>query len=133
MRWLALLFFLAAGPALAQVPPLEALAGFSGGGWTMSPIGGGPAQKLCLADAQQMLTGGRRAADCRFTVIEDSAMASVVNFRCKPMLSGRTSIRRDAGGLYTVHTQGVANGLPFVVRSEWRHGGDCGAGSSGGR
>jgi hypothetical protein len=110
---------------MAQVPMLKALEGHAAGKWTVSPIGGGVPQTQCLADAGPMLTGGRPASECSFTLLEDGDSTATVNFRCEGNVSGRTSVRRDAGGLYTVRTQGVAKGLPFVLRAEWRHAGSC--------
>jgi hypothetical protein len=125
MRYPFPILLLVAAPLMAKVPVLKALEGHAPGKWTVSPIGGGVAQTLCLADAGPMLTGGRPAAQCSFTPLEDSEITGTVNFRCEGDASGRTSIRRDAGGLYTVRTQGVAKGLPFVSRTEWRYGGSC--------
>lgn len=125
MRRAPLALLLLAAPLLAAVPTLQALQGHAAGSWAMTPIGGGEATTQCLADAGPMLTGGRPSAACSFTVLEDGDSTGSVNFRCEGSVSGRTVIRRDAGGLYTVRTQGVANGLPFVARSEWRYKGNC--------
>jgi hypothetical protein len=125
MRRLPLVLLAFAAPLLAQMPGLKALEGFAAGSWTASPVGGGPAQAQCLADAGPLLTGGRPAGRCEFRPIEDGAAGAVVTFRCQGSLSGRTAIRRDASGIYTTHAQGIDNGLPFVARSEWRRAGDC--------
>jgi hypothetical protein len=126
MRPAPLALLLLAAPLLAAaVPALKALEGHAAGSWSMTPIGGGDAETRCLADAGPMLTGGRPSAACSFSVLDDGDSAATVNFRCEGSVSGRTVIRRDTGGLYTVRTQGVASGLPFVARSEWRYKGSC--------
>jgi hypothetical protein len=92
MRYPFFLLALVAAPLLAQVPMLKALQGHAAGKWTVTPIGSGEAQSLCLADAGPMLTGGRPAAQCSFTPLEDGDTTGTVNFRCEGSVSGRTTI-----------------------------------------
>jgi hypothetical protein len=104
MRWqfpLAALL-VATAAAAAAPPPLAALKGFRPGAWAVKAVGGTSSSSQCLADLSDLLTGGRPAQDCSFSVI-----------------------RRDAHGLYVVDAQGLENGHPFANRSEWRRTGDC--------
>ena len=125
-RSFVLIAVCAAAAAPAQVPATRALQGFQPGQWQVKPLGnGGEAQTQCLPDAELMLTGKRPAAQCAFTVITDSEDAAVVTYRCAGGRSGRTAIRRDVAGLYTVDAQGLESALPFADRSEWRRTGNC--------
>jgi hypothetical protein len=106
-------------------PPLAALEGFRAGAWQVKPIGSTGSSSQCISDAVPMLAGGRPAQSCSFKAITDAADSATVTYRCAAGRSGRTVIRRDAGGLYTVDAQGLENGLPFATRTEWRRTGDC--------
>lgn len=111
--------------ARAEPPPLKALDGFSPGMWRQAPIGGGAARSQCLADVGVLLTDGRAAPGCAFTVLGNDGANAVVTYRCAGKLSGRTVLRRDAAGIYTTDAQGLEGGLPFAGRSEWRLTGSC--------
>ncbi|MFN3370179.1 MAG: DUF3617 domain-containing protein [Sphingomonadaceae bacterium] len=121
MRALAPLLLMAAVPAGAM-PALAALADWRPGLWQMRAQGGGAAAPMCLAGPDPILTGG--GSGCQFTVIENEGDSGVVTWRC-PGRSGRTSVRRDAEHLYSVHVQGLEAGRPFGHRAEWRRQGDC--------
>jgi hypothetical protein len=112
--------------AAADVPPpLAALASFRPGAWQVKPIGASDSVSHCLADPIPMLTGARPAQECQFRSISDEPNAATVTYRCAGGRSGRTAIRRDAGGLFVVDAQGLAGGHPFADRTEWRRTGDC--------
>lgn len=123
MRALAsAILLLAAGPAGAA-PPLAALGDWRPGLWQARPQGvGAGSTPQCLSSPDPILTGG--SAGCQFSVIEDAADSAVVTWRC-PGRSGRTSLRRDAEYLHSVHVQGLEAGRPFGHRAEWRRVGDC--------
>lgn len=106
-------------------PPLAALAGFRPGAWQVKVIGAADSVSHCLADPVSMLTGARPAQACQFHAIADQPETATVTYRCTGGRSGRTSVRRDAGGLFIVDAQGLVDGLPFADRSEWRHTGSC--------
>jgi|DewCreStandDraft_4_1066084.scaffolds.fasta_scaffold140367_2 hypothetical protein len=116
--------------ALAEPPPpLKTLQGWQPGAWTVTPVGsGGPgrgAQAQCLRDPVRMLTGGRSGGACRFSVHSDNAEGAALTWRCDGGPSGRTELRRDAAGLYTVWVHGLEQGQPFELREEWRRTGAC--------
>jgi hypothetical protein len=106
-------------------PPLAALGDFQPGAWQVKQIGASSSSSHCLADAVPLLTGGRPAPGCSFTAISDGPDAATVTYRCGSGRSGRTTIRRDAGSLYTVDAQGLENRLPYAARTEWRRTGSC--------
>lgn len=118
-----LLALAAALPARAQ----DALADFSAGLYAANPIGrSGGAHQECLTGSAQLVTGARPFRDCRHSPISADARQTVITWRCEDGASGRTTIRRDSAGVYTVHLQGVdGTGLPFAEHAEWRRTGNC--------
>jgi hypothetical protein len=115
------------GVVLAQaLPVLAVLKGFAPGAWTVATVGSGSSgRSYCLADPGMMLTGGREAGSCRFTVHADGEEKAALTWRCGPVLSGRTELVRATGELFTVHVQGLEGGQPFAAREEWRRTGSC--------
>lgn len=118
------LLLMAAGAAAAP-PAVGALKGFRAGAWQVKAIGGNSSSSHCLSDPETLLTGGRPAQECTFSVIADAQSSATVTYRCAAGRSGRTQVRRDASGLFVVDAQGLENGHPFANRSEWRRTGDC--------
>lgn len=118
---------LLAGPVLAAVPQLAALAGWRAGLWQESTgESGGSARSLCLAAPDRMLMGSHGdAGGCEFTTIRDEGSRASITYVCKDGRQGRTDLRRDTADVYTVYAQGLAGGRPFARRSEWRRTGNC--------
>ena len=115
-------------PAVAKAqgaPDLKALQGFSPGAWQVTAIGSASSSSQCVADASVLLMGGRPGGQCAFSVIADGPDGATVTYRCEGGRSGRTAIRRDTKGLFTVDAQGLEGGRPFQNRSEWRRSGSC--------
>ncbi len=106
-------------------PELQALRGFAPGAWQVTPIGGQSGSSQCLQSAAPMLMGGRPGGECSFTVIADGPDGATLTYRCAGGRSGRTMVRRDAKGIFTVDAQGLEGGRPFQSRSEWRRIGIC--------
>lgn len=124
IRSLLALITLAASPVAAQNG--DVIAGFAPGLYAANPIGsGGVAHQECLPKAGALVTGGRPAGACSFKTISTQGPQTVITWRCEGGVSGRTSVRRDSAGVYTVHLQGVGGGLPFAEHAEWRRLGDC--------
>jgi hypothetical protein len=126
LRLLSLPSLLLATAALAvPAPPIDALKDFRPGQWQMKLVGGPATDSRCIADPQLLLTGGRPASECTFSLIASQPHSATVTYRCSGGRSGRTEIRRDAHGIYAVASQGLEGGLPFAARTEWRRTGDC--------
>lgn len=104
---------------------MRALADWQEGRWLITSVDRHTSAPLCIASPEVMLTGGRPHAGCAFTVIQDEADSATVTYRCPGGRQGRTSIRRDAQNIYMTDAQGVAHGLPFGERAEWRRTGAC--------
>lgn len=104
----------------------DSLADFAPGLYVANPIGGsGIAHRECLSEPGALITGGRPVGACTFNHIGSSGQQSVITWQCRGGDQGRTTVRRDSAGVYTVHLQGVGNRLPFAEHAEWRRLGDC--------
>ena len=125
MRPILLALVLSSSVAAQPVPEMQALRGFAPGAWQVTPIGGQSSSSQCLHDPAPMLMGGRPGAECSFTLIADGTDGATLTYRCAGGRSGRTMLRRDAKGIFTVDAQGLEGGRPFQSRSEWRRTGAC--------
>lgn len=123
-RPLLLAALLLAPAALAD--PGDALADFMPGLYAANPIGrSGLAHRECLTDPRQLVLGNRALGACQVTRIATDPQQTVMTWKCNGQATGRTSVRRDSAGVYTVHLQGVADALPFAEHAEWRRIGTC--------
>jgi hypothetical protein len=121
------LTFLAASVVAQPMMPKALADGFARGQWRIVDANAtqSTGRQQCIGSAAELLTHGRPAAGCQFRILTDEPTKSVVTYRCEGGTNGRTEIRRDADGIYTVDAQGVEAGLPFAARTEWRRTGDC--------
>lgn len=120
---LALLFL--AAPAAAQAPGLSQLKTWQAGAWEARPQGQKSGPSRCLAAPDAMLFNGGSANSCKVTVISDDGPKGAISYSCADGRSGRTDVRRDNEDSYLVDAQGVAGGLPFATRIDWRRVGAC--------
>lgn len=126
MKWIALLLLFLPSTVMAADINLNALSDFQPGRWRIVEAGHPDHPRgRCLPDRQTLLTGGRRAAECRFIIVRNDNNDAAVTYQCAGGLSGRTDLRREAEGLLTLTTQGLEGGLPFARREEWRRVGEC--------
>jgi len=123
--WIPLILLAGAAPLWAEGQ--NALADFAPGLYAANPIGrSGVSHQECLARSADLMMGARSFRGCKSNSISADARQTVVTWRCEDGASGRTSIRRDSAGVYTVHLQGVdGKGLPFAEHAEWRRTGNC--------
>lgn len=114
--------------AVADAPGLRTTrSGFQPGKWQVSGVGFGEdaGRAVCVRNAGAFLLGGKPANQCMFNVIADEDTSSVVTYKCASGMSGRTALRMDAAGLFTMDVQGIEGGLPYGGRSEWKRVGSC--------
>ena len=129
MRRITLLLLVVPLGAVAaqQIAPKVLADGFSPGQWRAVEVAVNQkaVRTICIATQAQMATDGRPAEGCQMNVLTDEPGNAVISYKCESGLSGRTEIRRDAAGIYTIHAQGLDKGLPFASHSEWRRSGSC--------
>ncbi len=124
---LVLLALPAAGVAAQTAVPKALADGFSAGQWRITDAGAtkSTGRLQCMRAATEIITSGRPTGVCQYRILTDEAAKAVVTYTCEGAISGRTEIRRDADGIYTVDAQGLEKGHPFAARTEWRRVGDC--------
>jgi hypothetical protein len=116
---------LAAAPLGAQEVALRCLSDFAPGLY-VARVGREAGPGRCLANAAELAMAGRTGGPgCRVTMVRDLPEAGTITWSCPDGRSGRSDIRRDAAGIYTVSAQGIEDGLPWASRAEWRRIGPC--------
>lgn len=108
-------------PAAAQAPELAMLDSLSKGTWTLRIRDGGAQQRICLRDGRELIQLQHRQTGCSRFVVTDAADQVVVQYTCRGNGYGRTSIRKESGGLVQVQTQGIHDGTPFSWTAEGRY------------
>lgn len=108
-------------PAVAQAPELAMLDSLTKGAWTLRIRDSGAQQRICLRDGRELIQLQHRQAGCSRFVVTDAADQVVVQYTCRGNGYGRTSIRKESGGLVQVQTQGIHEGTPFSWTAEGRY------------
>lgn len=62
---------------------------------------------------------------CSHVVVTDEPAEVTVQYTCPGKGYGRTQIRQESRKLVQIHSQGIADGLPFSFSAEARHRGGC--------
>ncbi|RYE53572.1 MAG: hypothetical protein EOP20_13200 [Hyphomicrobiales bacterium] len=120
----ALLLF-AGGSATAQRPEtVTALRSVERGQWQLKDATG-RIRKLCLTRADVLLQIEHGAAKCDHHVVENTARVATIRYNCPGRGNGRTTINVESGKLFSLDTQGVADGSPFSEQYEGRLLGAC--------
>lgn len=112
-------------PLAAQGDAMALLSKLEPGQWAISSRDGGPTKSICLRDAAELVQLRHGSASCSRYVVEENADRLTVQYTCKGNGYGRTSIRRETGGLVQIESQGVAAGRPFQFHAEARRTGAC--------
>jgi hypothetical protein len=125
-RFLALAVPLAilAGPTLAQTS-LAMLDTLQKGGWEVRYRDGSTVRKICVNTGREFIQLRHSDTGCNRFVVEDGANEVTVQYTCRGNGYGRTSIRKETGGLVQIESQGIADGKPFQFTAEGRKTGDC--------
>lgn len=113
-----------AAPAAGQRQSLGMLDQLDSGGWELRERGG-EARNMCLDSGRRLIQLRHPGALCRSVVVEDQADEVTVQYTCRGQGYGRTHIRRETNRLIQVDSQGIVNGVPFVMSLEGRKTGEC--------
>lgn len=114
-----------AAPAFGGGPSLVMLDQLETGRWELRERGGAAAQRICLQNGRRLIQLRHAGLACESYVVSDGPGAVVVQYTCRGKGYGRTEIRRETNRLVQVHSQGIIDGLPFVITAEARRVGDC--------
>lgn len=115
-----------AAPAFGGGPSLAMLDQLEGGRWELRERGGAEAQRICIQSGRRLIQLRHAGLQCDNYVVSDGPGAVVVQYTCRGKGYGRTEIRRETNRLVQVQSQGIADGLPFVITAEARRVGECG-------
>lgn len=107
------------GPSLAMLDQLES------GRWELRERSGAAPQRICLPNGRRLIQLRHPGLPCESYVVTDSPGEVVVQYTCRGKGYGRTEIRRETNRLVQVQSQGIVDGLPFVITAEARRIGDC--------
>lgn len=123
----ALFLLSGAAPGQGAKPPLTALGVIAHGEFALRESGDAGAQprKLCLSDPSVLLQLRHGNAQCSQFVVENSADTTTVHYTCAGHGYGRTTVSVETPRLFHVQSQGVFDGMPFVLDMEGRRVGDC--------
>lgn len=112
-------------PVLAQGNGLAMLGTLAKGEWTIKQRGSRTDRKICLKSGAELIQLAHRDSGCSRFVVEDGAARVTVQYTCPGNGYGRTSIRRETGGLVQIESQGIQGGMPFELTAEGRRTGSC--------
>lgn len=112
-------------PAVAQGDGLAMLSSLTPGEWTVKFRDGIPDRKICVRSGRELIQLRHTESNCNRFVVEDGASRVTVQYTCPGNGYGRTFIRREAGSLVQIESQGIASGQPFQLSGEARRTGSC--------
>ena len=114
-----------AAPAFGGGPSLAMLDQLESGRWELRERSGAAPQRICLQSGRRLIQLRHPGLPCESFVVTDSPGEVVVQYTCRGRGYGRTEIRRETNRLVQVQSQGIVDGLPFVITAEARRIGDC--------
>jgi hypothetical protein len=118
---------LSVAPAAGQRQTLAMLDQLAPGRWEIRPRDGTRrAYPICIDSGRKLIQLRHDSLTCDRVVVADSASEVIVQYTCRGLGYGRTSIRKETDRLVQIQTQGIAEGLPFDFVAEARRIGDCG-------
>lgn len=112
-------------PALAAPAALAMLDELTPGMWELRDRGGKVVQRICVANARQLLQLRHPGPSCKTYVVDDKPNLVTVQYSCEGRGHGRTQIRRETNRLIQIESQGIADGLPFDILAEGRRVAAC--------
>lgn len=119
-----LLLFGGGGATAQRAEPLTALRAVERGQWQLKDATGAM-RKLCLTNPATLLQIQHGGTQCQHFVVENTTRAATIRYTCSGHGHGRTTLTVESGKLFTIDTQGVADGAPFSEQYEGRLLGAC--------
>jgi hypothetical protein len=118
------------GGAAARTPIL-AFDRIQPGAWQLRALGSkDPAQRICIADAYDLIQLRHPSAACSRFVLTNEAGTATVHYTCTGNGYGRTTIKVETPGLIRIESQGLVDRAPFQSTFEARRLGECAVGAS---
>ncbi len=118
---------LTVAPAAGQRQSLAMLDQLAAGRWEIRPRDGSRrAYPVCIDSGRKLIQLRHDSLACDRVTVSDTPTEVTVQYTCRGLGYGRTSIRKETDRLVQIETQGIAEGLPFDFIAEARRVGDCG-------
>ena len=95
------------------------------GYWELRTSAGASLGGICLRDPAALGQVQHRGADCSRDVVASNDRSAIVQYSCRGLGSGRTTIRFETPRLVQIDSQGLDQGTPFAIRAEARRTGAC--------
>ncbi|MGZ8998512.1 MAG: hypothetical protein ACXW2T_06615, partial [Allosphingosinicella sp.] len=80
---------------------------------------------ICLGDPGDLAQLQHRGASCSREVVASDDRSATLQYSCRGVGSGRTTIRFETPRLVQIDTQGLDQGTPFAIRAQARRSGAC--------
>lgn len=129
LRWLLAVPLLGAAALLAGAAPRSPILAFARiqpGAWQLRALdGSAPPQRLCIADAYDLIQLRHPGAACSRFVLANEAETATVHYTCTGAGYGRTTIKVETNQLIRIDSQGLVNRAPFDTAFEGRRLGKC--------
>jgi hypothetical protein len=112
--------------AAATRTQIRAFGQIQPGAWQLRALDkSGFAERLCIADAHDLIQLRHPAAPCSRFVLTNEPQTTTVHYTCTGAGYGRTTIKVESGQLIRIESQGLVNQSPFQMSLEGRWVGGC--------
>ena len=127
VRTAAIAVFVLTLPALAQAlrPTGTPLDRLEPGLWQIRNASGTSLGSICLGDPSDLAQLQHRGASCSREYLASGDRFATVQYSCRGIGSGRTTIRVETRRLVRIESQGLDQGTPFAIRAQARRSGEC--------
>lgn len=119
----------AAASGFAQSAPTNLLDTLERGMWQFHAIGGGatgtPVNKLCIGNTSKLVQIQHYNNTCSQLLLRSSPNSVTINYSCRGIGQGTTTIRMESSKLIHIDSQGIKNNSPFAFNVEARMTGAC--------
>lgn len=116
---------LVAFPAMGEVSRLGMLDGLQPGLWAMRERNASTDERICISSGSDFVQLRHQGKPCNQVVVSNKPNEVTVQYTCPGQGYGRTTVRKETGGLIQLDTQGISAGRPFVYAAEGRRIGSC--------
>lgn len=112
-------------PLRAQEGNFALLDSLQKGAWELRYRDGSPSRRICLRTGREFIQLRHASAQCGRYTVDGAGDRITVQYSCKGDGYGRTTVRKETGGLVQLEGQGIAGGLPYQFAAEARRVGSC--------